>query len=176
MINIVLFQPEKPANTGNIIRTCMAIGATLHIIGPTSFSMEDKELKRASMDYIKDVDLRMYDSYEDFIEENDEPEVFYVTRYANKVYSSNDYSQVTKDYYFMFGKESSGIPHDILLKHQDHLIRIPMVLNARSLNLSNSVAIIAYEALKQQSFFNLATKETIKGENFLKEEDLYEKK
>ena len=171
MLNIVLYQPEKPANTGNIIRTAMALNATVHIIKPISFSLDEKEFKRAGMDYIKDVDIHIYENVKEFYEINDYPEVFYVTRYSKKTYSSFDFSCVSKDYYFMFGRESSGIPHSILREHEDHLLRIPMTPNARSLNLSNSVAIVLYEAARQQNFFDLATFEAIKGEEFLLKEE-----
>ena len=167
MINIVLFQPEIPQNTGNIIRTTMALGARLHIIKPMGFSLDEKSLKRAGMDYIDDVDLTIYEDIEDFKMQNPNADIYYVTRYAKKTYSSYDFSDVTKDYYFMFGRESTGIPHDILREHEDRLLRIPMVINARSLNLSNSVAIVTYEAARQQKFFSLSTIEAIKGEDFL---------
>jgi tRNA (cytidine/uridine-2'-O-)-methyltransferase len=171
MINIVLFQPEIPQNTGNIIRTAMAIGARLHIIKPMGFSLDEKSLKRAGMDYINEVDLTIYEDIEDFNMQNPDADIYYVTRYAKKAYSSYDFKDVTKDYYFMFGRESTGIPHDILRNHEDRLLRIPMVINARSLNLSNSVAIVTYEAMRQQSFFNLSTIEAIKGEDFLETEN-----
>ncbi|MCD8194838.1 MAG: tRNA (cytidine(34)-2'-O)-methyltransferase [Coprobacillus sp.] len=171
MNHIILYQPEKPQNTGNIMRTCTVTGAVLHIIGPLTFSLDDKSLKRAGLDYIEDLKWHYYESYEDFLEKfGKDKDIYYVTRYSNKVYTSFDYSDTTKDYYFMFGKESTGIPHDILRAHEDRIIRIPMKMNSRSLNLSNCVAIILYEALRQQSFNDLATHETIKGENFLDEE------
>lgn len=171
MINIVLFQPEIPQNTGNIIRTAMAIGGRLHLIKPLGFSLEEKSLLRASMDYIEEVEIIQYDSYEDFLIKNPNITIYYVTRYANKSYSEYDLSDPSEDYYFMFGRESSGIPHDILREHKDHLMRIPMAINARSLNLSNSVSIVVYEALRQQDFYGLSTFETIKGEEFLEEEN-----
>mgnify|MGYP003292352766 CR=1 FL=1 len=167
MINIILFQPEIPQNTGNIIRTSMAIGARLHLIKPLGFSLDEKSLKRAGMDYIDEVDLTIYEDIDDFNMQNPDADIYYVTRYAKKSYSSYDFSDVTKDYYFMFGRESTGIPHEILRNHEDKLLRIPMVINARSLNLSNSVAIVTYEAMRQQNFFNLSTIEAIKGEDFL---------
>jgi tRNA (cytidine/uridine-2'-O-)-methyltransferase len=167
MINIVLYQPEIPQNTGNIIRTAMAIGARVHLIKPLGFSLDEKSLLRASMDYIEEVDIIEYENYEDFKNKNPNCNIFFVTRYANETYSDFDFSDVTEDYYFMFGKESSGIPYDILRDHQDRLLRIPMMINARSLNLSNCVAIVVYEALRQQEYYNLSTFETIKGEDFL---------
>jgi len=170
MINIVLFQPEIPANTGNIIRTAMAIGARLHLIKPLGFSLDEKSLKRAGMDYINEVDLSIYEDIEDFYMQNPDADVYYVTRYAKKTYANYDFKDVTKDYFFMFGRESTGIPHDVLRNHDDRLLRIPMVINARSLNLSNSVAIVTYEAMRQQNYFGLSTIEAIKGEDFLDEE------
>ena len=167
MIHIILYRPEKPQNTGNIMRTCVAIHATLHIIGPITFSVEDKDLKRVGMDYINDLKMRFYPTYEDFIKENSGANIYYVTRYAKTVYSSYDFSKTIDDVYLMFGRESTGIPHEILREHEDHLMRIPMVPEARSLNLSNCVALVAYEVLRQQNFPNLATEEAIKGPDFL---------
>ena len=167
MIHVVLYRPEKPQNTGNIMRTCVAIHACLHIIGPISFSIDSKDLKRVGMDYIDDLKMFFYENYEAFIKEHPDQEIYYVTRYADTVYSSFDFSNPIKDVYVMFGRESTGIPHDILREHPDHLLRLPMVPEARSLNLSNCVAIIVYEILRQQKFPNLATSETIKGDDFL---------
>lgn len=171
MINIVLFQPEIPQNTGNIIRTAMAIGAKLHLIKPLGFSLEDKSMLRASMDYINEVDIKIYENYQDFLLKNPIIDIYFVTRYSNQVYSEFDLSDPARDYYFMFGKESTGIPHDILRENINHIMRIPMMINARSLNLSNCVAIVVFEALRQQDFYNLSTFETIKGENFLEIEN-----
>lgn len=167
MIHIVLYRPEKPQNTGNIMRTCVAIHATLHIIGPLSFSIDSKDLKRVGMDYIDDLKMNYYPTYEDFLAKHSNDDIYYVTRYSDKVYSSFDFSNQVKDIYVMFGRESTGIPHDILRSHPDRLLRIPMVPEARSLNLSNCVAIIAYEILRQQGFNNLSTSEAIKGSDFL---------
>ena len=167
MIHIVLYRPEKPQNTGNIMRTCVAIHAKLHIIGPITFSVADKDLKRVGMDYIDDLNMQFYETYEDFVKANPNIDVYYVTRYANKVYSTYDFSKQLNDVYLMFGRESTGIPHDILKSHPDRLMRIPMVPEARSLNLSNCVALVTYEVLRQQGFPNLATEEAIKGPDFL---------
>ena len=167
MIHIVLYRPEKPQNTGNIMRTCVAIHATLHIIGPITFSVEDKDLHRVGMDYIDDLKMHFYPTYEDFLKENGTANIYYVTRYARTVYSSYDFSKTIEDVYLMFGRESTGIPHEILREHEDRLMRIPMVPEARSLNLSNCVALVAYEVLRQQNFPNLATEEAIKGPDFL---------
>lgn len=167
MLHIVLYRPEKPQNTGNIMRTCVAIHATLHVIGPITFSIDNKDLKRVGMDYIDDLKMIYYSSYEEFVKQNPDIDVYYVTRYARTVYSSYNLSNSLKDIYLMFGRESTGIPHDILKEHQDKLMRIPMVPEARSLNLSNCVALVAYEVLRQQGFPNLATEEAIKGPDFL---------
>ena len=167
MIHIVLYRPEKPLNTGNIMRTAVAINAVLDIIGPLSFSIDSKDLKRAGLDYIDNLKMNYFKSYEDFLKRYPNQDVYYVTRYSNTVYSSFDFSNVIDDIFLMFGRESKGIPHEILKEHPDRLLRIPMVPNARSLNLSNSVAIVVYEVLRQQNFFNLATHEAIKGEDFL---------
>ena len=175
MIHIVLYRPEKPQNTGNIMRTCVAIHATLHIIGPLSFSIDSKDLKRVGMDYIDDLKMFFYPTYEDFLKEHQNEDVYYVTRYSQKVYSTFDFKDEVKDYYVMFGRESTGIPHEILNAHPDRLLRLPMVPEARSLNLSNCVAIVAYEILRQQGFPGLSTHESIKGEDFLAKEGKYEK-
>ena len=170
MIHIVLYRPEKPQNTGNIMRTCVAIGAKLHIIGPLSFSIDSKDLKRVGLDYIDDLKMEYYDSYEEFDKKHHNDDIYYITRYAKTVYSNFDFKDPVNDYYLMFGRESTGIPHDILRAHPDRLLRIPMVPNARSLNLSNCVAILAYEVLRQQNYNDLSTSEAIKGEDFLEKE------
>ena len=167
MIHIVLYRPEKPQNTGNIMRTCVAIHATLHIIGPITFSVDNKDLKRVGMDYVDDLKMEFHPTYEDFVKNNPDADIYYVTRYAKTVYSSYDFSKKAGDIYLMFGRESTGIPHDILRAHEDRLMRIPMVPEARSLNLSNCVALVTYEVLRQQKFPNLATEEAIKGPDFL---------
>ncbi len=168
MIHIVLYRPEKPQNTGNIMRTCVAINATLDIIGPLSFSLDEKALKRAGMDYIESLKWNYYPDYESYLKAYPNADTYYVTRYSNKVYSTFDFASITyKDIFLMFGRESTGIPHDILRANPNRLLRIPMVPEARSLNLSNSVAIVVYEVLRQQKFLNLSTSEAIKGEDFL---------
>ena len=122
------------------------------------------------MDYIDDLKMYFYPTYEDFEKKHPNQEIFYVTRYSQKVYSTFDFSDPVKDVFVMFGRESTGIPHEILLKHTDHLLRLPMVPEARSLNLSNCVAIVAYEVLRQQKYPELSTSEAIKGEDFLEKE------
>lgn len=170
MVGIILYRPEKPGNVGNIIRTCMASEAKLYIIGPLTFSLTEKELQRAGMDYIKESDFVIYKDYDEFLKDFSDKNIFYVTRYSNKVYSSFDYSNIEEDIYFMFGRESTGIPHDILRENFGKTCRIPMTISARSLNLSNCVALVLYECLRQRKFYGLATYETIKGEDFLEEE------
>ena len=167
MIHIVLYRPEKPQNTGNIMRTCVAINATLHIIGPITFSVDNKDLQRVGMDYIDNLKMVFHPDYEDFVKNNPNADIYYVTRYAKKVYSTYDFSKKIKDVYLMFGRESTGIPHEILKENMDKLMRIPMVPEARSLNLSNCVALVVYEVLRQQNFPDLATEEAIKGPDFL---------
>ena len=170
MVGIILYRPEKPGNVGNIIRTCMASETKLFIIGPLTFSLTEKELQRAGMDYIKESDFVIYKDYDEFLKDFSDKNIYYVTRYSNKVYSSFDYSNIEEDIYFMFGRESTGIPHDILKENIDKTCRIPMTISARSLNLSNCVALVLYECLRQRKFYGLATYETIKGEDFLENE------
>ena len=170
MIHVILYRPEKPQNTGNIMRTCVAINAHLHIIGPISFSINSKDLKRVGMDYIENLKMDFYPTYDDFNSKFNEKKIYYITRYADKTYSNFDFSNPVEDIYVMFGRESTGIPHEILLEHKENLARIPMVPDARSLNLSNCVAIICYEILRQQNYPNLSTSEAIKGSDFLVKE------
>ena len=152
MLNIVLHEPEMPANTGNIGRTCVAAGARLHLIEPLGFSINDKMVKRAGLDYWDKLDVTVYDDFNDFCERNPGAKIYMATTKAHKTYTEVSYEP---DCYIMFGKESAGIPEDILVSSEDTCIRIPMIEEARSLNLSNSVAIVVYEALRQQGFDNL---------------------
>ncbi len=148
-MNIVLLEPEIPANTGNIGRTCVATGTRLHLIEPLGFRLSEKEIKRAGMDYWQDLDVNVYLNYEDFLEKNPGAKIYYASTKAPQIYTQVRYE---KDDYLMFGKESAGIPEEILLKNQEAAIRIPMKEDIRSLNLSNSAAIVLYEALRQQEF------------------------
>ena len=148
-LNIVLHEPEIPANTGNIGRTCVATGTRLHLIEPLGFSLSEKALKRAGMDYWKDLDVTTYLDYEDFLERNPGAKIYYATTKAPQTYADVKYED---DCFIMFGKESAGIPEEILIEHEETCIRIPMLPEIRSLNLSNSVAIVLYEALRQQGF------------------------
>lgn len=154
MLNIVLFEPEIPANTGNIGRTCVATNTRLHLIEPLGFSLSEKNLKRAGMDYWKDLDVTTYIDFDDFLEKNPGAKIYMATTKSANVYTEVNYEP---DCYIMFGKESAGIPEEILVDHKDTCIRIPMVGDIRSLNLSNSVAIVLYEALRQNGFENMTT-------------------
>lgn len=147
--NIVLFEPEIPQNTGNIGRTCVATGTRLHLIEPLGFRLDEKSLKRAGMDYWKDLDVTTYVNFQDFQEKNPGVKLYMASTKALNLYSDVKYKD---DCYIMFGKESGGIPEEILYQHREDAIRIPMNENIRSLNLSNSVAIVLYEALRQQQF------------------------
>lgn len=155
MLNIVLHEPEIPSNTGNIGRTCVATGARLHLIEPLGFEITDKALKRAGLDYWAKLDVTVYKSYEDFLEKNPGAKIYMATTKAKKRYSEVSYE---KDAYIMFGKETAGIPEEILMDNEENCVRIPMISGERSLNLSNSVAIIVYEALRQQDFPGLEDK------------------
>ena len=151
-LNIVLHEPEIPANTGNIGRTCVATGTRLHLIEPLGFSLSEKALKRAGMDYWKDLDVTTYLDYEDFLERNPGAKIYYATTKAPQTYADVKYED---DCFIMFGKESAGIPEEILVEYEKSCIRIPMGQDIRSLNLSNSVAIVLYEALRQNHFVGL---------------------
>ncbi|MDF2539361.1 MAG: hypothetical protein K0S76_2382 [Herbinix sp.] len=148
-MNIVLLEPEIPANTGNIGRTCVATGTKLHLIKPLGFDLSEKEIRRAGLDYWKDLELSVYENYADFIEKNANAKVYMATTKAQKVYTHVEYEP---DCFIMFGKESAGIPEELLLTNKENTIRIPMVGDIRSLNLGNSVAIVLYEALRQNNF------------------------
>lgn len=154
MLNIVLHEPEIPANTGNIGRTCVAAGARLHLIEPLGFRLDEKSLKRAGMDYWKDLDVTTYIDYQDFLNRNPGARIYMATTKASAVYTDVRYEP---DCYIMFGKESAGIPEEILVEHQESCVRIPMMGEIRSLNLGNSVAIVLYEALRQNGFAGMST-------------------
>ena len=146
-LNIVLFEPEIPSNTGNIGRTCVATGTRLHLIEPLGFRLNEKAIQRAGMDYWNDLDVTTYLNYEDFLAKNPGAKIYMATTKARQTYAEVQYEE---DCYIMFGKESAGIPEEILVQHPDTAIRIPMNENIRSLNLANSVAIVLYEALRQR--------------------------
>ena len=148
-MHIILHQPEIPANTGNIGRTSVATGTSLHLIEPLGFRLNEKEIKRAGMDYWEHLDVTRYVNFEEFMEKNPGAKIYMATTKAHKVYTDVQYEP---DCYIMFGKESAGIPEEILVNHEEDCIRIPMLPQIRSLNLSNSVAIVLYEALRQNNF------------------------
>lgn len=150
-MNVVLLEPEIPANTGNIGRTCVATGTRLHLIKPLGFSLEEKAIKRAGLDYWPHLDVRVYENFHDFLEKNPDAQgkLYMATTKALKTYDQASYEE---DCYLMFGKESAGIPEEILVEYQEYCVRIPMNPEIRSLNLSNSVAVVLYEALRQNQF------------------------
>ena len=151
-MNVVLLEPEIPSNTGNIARTCVCTGCKLHLIKPLGFSLSEKHLRRAGMDYWKQLDLAVYENYQDFLDElkkHPDARLFYATTKGKQTYCEVSYGP---DDFIMFGKESAGIPEEILRHHRNDCIRIPMGPDLRSLNLANSVAIILYESLRQQGF------------------------
>ena len=154
MLNIVLMEPEIPANTGNIGRTCVATGSRLHLIEPLGFRLDEKSLRRAGMDYWKDLDVTTYINYEDFLGKNPGAKLYMATTKAEKMYTEIRYEP---DCYIMFGKESAGIPEEILVRHRGDCVRIPMIGGIRSLNLGNSAAVILYEALRQNRFSGMET-------------------
>ena len=148
-MHIILHQPEIPANTGNIGRTCVATGTRLHLIEPLGFRLNEKAIRRAGMDYWSDLDVTTYVNYEEFLEKNPGAKIYMATTKSRQTYTEVSYEP---DCYIMFGKESAGIPEEILVNHPDTCVRIPMIGETRSLNLSNSVAIVLYEALRQNNF------------------------
>ncbi len=148
-MNIVLLEPEMPANTGNIGRTCVATGTKLHLIEPLGFKLNDKLIKRAGLDYWDKLDVTVYSDYQDFLNRNPGAKIYMATTKGLHVYSDVEYEP---DCFLMFGKESAGIPEEILLENQEQCVRIPMWGDIRSLNLSNSVSIVLYEALRQNGF------------------------
>ena len=172
-VNVILFQPEIPGNTGNIMRTCVGFNVKLHLIRPFGFKMDDAHLRRAHLDYFDDLEYVEYDNFEDFLKKNDNPEIYYLTRYGHKSPDEIDYSKYEKEenkkLYFMFGRESTGIPYDILHNNLDHCFRIPTTDKIRSLNLSNCVAMILMYAESKLGYRNLIKHEPdkFKGEFFI---------
>jgi tRNA (cytidine/uridine-2'-O-)-methyltransferase len=172
MNNIVLYQPEIPQNTGNIMRTCVATNTKLHLIKPLGFEIDDAHLKRSGVNYIDKLEYAVYENFEDFQAKNP-GEYYYFTRYGHKPHTSFDYSDSSKNLYFIFGKESTGIPKEILQKDLEHCMRIPMTDKVRALNVSNSVAIVIYEALRQQDYNDLLREEPHKGADYLEREEIF---
>ncbi|RSD29171.1 tRNA (uridine(34)/cytosine(34)/5-carboxymethylaminomethyluridine(34)-2'-O)-methyltransferase TrmL [Mesobacillus subterraneus] len=154
-LHVVLYQPLIPANTGNIARTCAGTDTELHLIKPLGFSTDDKMLKRAGLDYWEHVKIHYHDSLEDFYENNAGGEFFYVTKFGQKAPSEFDYSETEKDFFFIFGRETTGLPKEVIEANMDRCLRLPMNENIRSLNLSNTAAILIYEALRQQDYSDL---------------------
>lgn len=166
MIHIVLYQPEIPQNTGNIMRTCVATGSKLHLIRPLGFRLDEKSIRRSGVNYIDKLDYTVYDDFDEFKEKNP-GDYYFFTRYGHKPHTSFDYSDTSREIYLIFGKESTGIPKEILKQDLEHCMRIPMTANVRALNLSNCVAICTYEVLRQQNFGTLLREEPHKGNDFL---------
>ena len=165
MINVVLFQPEIPPNTGNIIRTCMASNAKLHLIKPLGFKIDDTSFKRAGLDYLRSYHFETYENYNDFIEkcQPSKKNTYIITRFANFTYSDAKLDDSNADYWFIFGSETHGLPDYIHQEYINNRLRVPMDENARCLNLSNTVAIIVYEALRQQNFPTLSKINKLEG-------------
>ncbi|MEH7109054.1 tRNA (uridine(34)/cytosine(34)/5-carboxymethylaminomethyluridine(34)-2'-O)-methyltransferase TrmL [Bacillus sp. JJ1764] len=153
-IHVVLYQPEIPANTGNIALTCAATGTALHLIRPLGFSTDEKMLRQAGIDFWESVNITYYDSLDDFFSKN-HGEFYYIETFGEKTHSAFDFSNREKEHYFMFGKETTGLPKDLMKNNKDHFLRIPMNEHVRSLNLSNTAAILVYEALRQQEYPHL---------------------
>lgn len=164
----MLFEPEIPGNTGNIMRTCVATDTKLHLIKPLGFSLDEKYIKRSGVNYIKDCDYTVYENLDDFFSRN-EGTFYFLTRYGHKPHTSFDYSDRNENIYFIFGKESTGIPREILKPHLNHCMRMPMTNKVRALNLSNTVAIMVYEALRQQNYRDLLFDEPHKSKTFIEE-------
>ncbi len=171
MINIILYQPEIPPNTGNIIRTCYATDAILHIIKPLSFDLYHPLIKRAAAGRaIEDIEYHVYENYEEFLEKHSDKKIYYISRYGIRNYAEANFKD-SKDVWVMFGRESTGIHKNILKNNIDNCLRIPMSEKCRSLNLANSVSLVAYEILRQNDFKNLSLFEVQKGKNFLTEDN-----
>ena len=168
MINVVLYEPEIPQNTGNIMRTCVATNTKLHLIEPLGFKLDEKSIKRSGVNYIDKLEYFVYKNWEDFKSKN-QGTYYYFTRYGKKPHTSFDYkkSYSEGDVYLIFGKESTGIPREILGCDLDHCMRIPMTCNVRSLNLSNCVAIVIYEVLRQLDYLDLLRCEPHKSEDYI---------
>ena len=166
MINIVLFEPEIPGNTGNIMRTCVATGTKLHLIEPLGFKLDESSIKRSGVNYIDKLEYTVYKNWDEFKEKNVGTYYFF-TRYGHKPHSSFDYSNKYEEIYLIFGKESTGIPKEILRTDLDRCMRIPMTDNVRSLNLSNCAAIVLFEVLRQQDYRDLLRDEPHKDKDFI---------
>jgi tRNA (cytidine/uridine-2'-O-)-methyltransferase len=154
-IHVVLYQPQIPANTGNIARTCAGTDTSLHLIRPLGFSTDDKMLKRAGLDYWEHVDIHYHDSLDDLFEKYKDGKFYFITKFGEKTYSNFDYTNLDEEIFFVFGRETTGLPKELIEKNMETCLRIPMTDHIRSLNLSNTAAILIYEALRQQDFREL---------------------
>lgn len=170
MIHIVLYEPEIPGNTGNIMRTCAGTGTKLHLIEPLGFSLDEKHLRRSGVNYIEHCDYTVYPNYEEFLRLNPNGEFYFLTRYGKKPHTEFDFSDSSKDIYLIFGKESTGIPKNILKNHLDRCLRIPINSNIRALNLSNCAAIVLFEVLRQQNYLDLLRTDPFKGADYLEKD------
>lgn len=166
MINVVLYSPEIPQNTGNIMRTCAATNTHLHLIKPLGFSLDEKQIKRSGANYISECDYTVYENWEEFKKQN-EGTFYFLTRYGKKTPASFNYSNKEENIYLVFGKESTGIPKELLKDHLDTCLRLPMTNKVRALNLSNCVAIMVYEVLRQQDYNDLLREEPFKNPDYL---------
>ena len=165
MINVVLYEPEIPQNTGNIMRTCVATNSKLHLIKPLGFKLDDKHMKRCAVNYLENLNYEVYENFEDFKSKN-KGVYYYLTRYGKKDHTSFNYN-TDENIYLIFGKESTGIPKEILKSDLDHCMRIPMTKNVRALNLSNCCAIVVYEVLRQRNYEGLLFDEPHKDKDFI---------
>lgn len=168
MIHVVLYEPEIPQNTGNIMRTCVATHTHLHLIEPLGFSLNESKIKRSGVNYIPNCNYTVYKNWDDFVSKN-QGKMYFFTRYGHKPHSDYDYASVKEDIYLIFGKESTGIPRSILKPHLDTCARIPMTSDVRALNVSNSVAVALYEVLRQKDYLDLLRDEPHKGDHFIEE-------
>ena len=166
MINVVLYEPEIPQNTGNIMRTCAATNTKLHLIKPLGFNLDEKSIKRSGANYIKNCDYKVYENYEEFLKTN-KGEFYYFTRYWTTPPTEFNYADSKENIYLIFGKESTGIPKEILKDNLERCTRLPMTDKVRALNLSNCVAIMVYEVLRQQNYNDLLKYEPFKGKDYL---------
>ena len=170
MINVVLYEPEIPQNTGNIMRTCVATNSHLHLIKPLGFKLDDAHMKRSAVNYIENLNYTVYENWEDFKSKNNGT-FYYLTRYGHKPHSTFDYTNKDENIYLVFGKESTGIPKEILKNDLEHCMRIPMTDKVRALNVSNSVAIMVYEVLRQQDYRDLLFDEPHKEIDFIEKNE-----
>lgn len=167
-LNVVLYNPEIPQNTGNIMRTCVGTNCKLHLIEPLGFKVDSATVKRCGVNYLDNLDMTVYPNWDDFVSKN-QGTYFFMTRYGHKPPSTINFKDVEGDIYLIFGKESTGIPYELLANHLDNCFRLPMTDKVRSLNLSNCVAIVLYEALRQLDYLDLLREEpeSMKGKDFL---------